>query len=123
LEANPLFDDVGAKTFPVEFLGGALSSNIGREEPNFVSDGEFDAFVLSVIISCLGVLGRFDVLDEGIVVSLESFGVLLGGGILGVGVDAKMNAELGMVTVGSKEWRTLDRSLESIVVRELGERQ
>jgi len=94
-----LFDDVGAKAFPVEFLGRTLSPNIRREEPNFISDGEFDAFVLSVVISSLSVLGRFDILDEGIVVSLESFGVLHGGGVLGVEVDAKMNAELGMVTV------------------------
>jgi len=118
-----LFDDVGAKAFPIEFLGGALSTNIGGEKPNFISDGEFDAFVLSVVATGLDVLGRFDILDEGIAVSLEAFGVLLCGGILGVEVDAKMNAELGMVTVGSKEWRTFDRSLKGIVVRELGTHQ
>ena len=65
-----MFDDVGAKAFPIEFLGGALSTNIRREKPNFVPDGEFDAFVLGVVISCLGVLGGFDSLDKRVVVSL-----------------------------------------------------
>jgi hypothetical protein len=123
LEANPLFDDVGAKALPVKFLGGTLSSDIRREKPNFIPDGEFDAFVLGVVIACLGVLGGFDVLDEGVVVSLQAFGVLLGGRILGVEVDAKMNAELGMITVGGEEWRTFDRGLKSIIVGELSERQ
>ena len=116
-----MFDDVGAKALPIEFLEGTLSSNIRREEPNFISDCELDAFVLSIVISCLRVLGRLDCLDEGIVASLELFGVFLGGRILGFQVDAKMNAELGVETVGSEEWRTFDRSLEGIVVRKFGE--
>jgi hypothetical protein len=123
LEANPLFDNVGAKVLPVEFLRGTLSSDIRREKPNFIPDGEFDAFVLGVVIACLGVLGGFDVLDEGVVVSLELFGVLLGGRILRVEVDAKVNAELEIVTVGGKEWRTFNRGLKSIIVSELSEGQ
>jgi hypothetical protein len=123
LETDPLFDDVGTKAFPIEFLGGALGTDIRREKPNFIPDGKFDAFVLSVVITCLGVLSGLDILDEGVVVSLELFNVFLGGGILGVEVDTKMNAELGMITVGGKEWGTFDRSLESIIVGELSELQ
>jgi hypothetical protein len=123
LETNPLFDDIGTKALPVKFLGGTLSSNIRREEPNFIPDGEFDALVLGVIILCLGVLGGFDILDKRIMVSLEAFGVLLGGGILGVEVDTKMDAELRMITIGRKEWRIFDRSLESIIVGQLSKRQ
>jgi hypothetical protein len=111
-----LFDNVEAETFPIEFLGGALSMNIGREKPNFIPDGEFDMFVLGVVIMCLGVLSGLDILNKGIVVSLELFGVFLGGEILGVEVDAKMNTELEMITVGGKEGRTFDRGLKSILV-------
>jgi len=71
---------------------------------------------------CLGVLSGLDILDEGVVVSLELFVVFLGGGILRVEVDAKMDTELGMITVGGKEWRTFDRGLKSIIVGELSER-
>src|ERR1700732_1114694 len=123
METNPLFDDIGTKAFPIEFLGGALGTNIRREKPNFIPDGELHAFMLGVIIACLGVLGGFDVLNEGVVVSLQAFGVFFGGGILGVEIDTKMDAELGMVSVGRKEWRTFDRGLKSIIVGELSERQ
>jgi hypothetical protein len=108
LETNPLFDGVGAKALPVKFLGGTLSSDIRREKPNFIPDGEFDAFVFSVVITCLGVLGGLDILDKRVVVGLQAFGVLFGGRILGVEIDTKVDAELGMVTVGGKEWRTFD---------------
>jgi hypothetical protein len=118
-----LFDDIGAKAFPVEFLGGTLGMDIRREKPNFIPDSEFDALVLGVVIPCLGVLSGLDILDEGIVVSFELLCILLGGGILGVDVDAKMDAELGMVTVGGKEWRTFDRGLKSIIIGKLSERQ
>jgi hypothetical protein len=87
LETNLLFDDVGTKAFPVEFLGGAFSAGIRREKLNLISDNKLDAFVFSIIVASLGVLGRFDVLDKGVVVSLESFGVFFGGGSLGVEVD------------------------------------
>jgi hypothetical protein len=108
LETNQLFDGVGAKALPVKFLGETLSSDIRREKPNFISDGKFNAFVLSVVIMCLGVLSGLDILDEGIVVSLQAFGILFGGRILGVEIDTKVNVELEMVTVGGKEWRTFD---------------
>jgi hypothetical protein len=121
LETNPLFNNIGAKVLPVKFLGGTLSLDIRREKPNFISDGEFDAFVLGIVIACLGVLEGFDVLDEGVVVSLQAFGVYFGGGILEVEIDTKMDAELGMVTVGGEEWRTFDRGLKSIIVGELSE--
>jgi hypothetical protein len=118
-----LFDDVGAKAFPVEFLGGTLGTNIRREKPNLIPDDKLDAFVFSVVVASLGVLGGFDVLDKRVVVSLESFGVFFGGGSLGVEVDTKVYTELRMIAVGSEEWRTFDRGLKSIIVGELGERQ
>jgi hypothetical protein len=108
LETNLLFDDVGAKVFPVELLGRVLSMNIRREKSNFNPNDEFDMFVLSVIMSRLSVSGGFDSFNKGIVVSLEVFSVFLGHGILGIWVDTKVNAELGMITVGGKEWRIFD---------------
>jgi hypothetical protein len=58
-----LFDDIGTKVFPIEFLGGALGTNIRREKPNFIPDGEFDAFMLGVVIACLGVLQSWQSAD------------------------------------------------------------
>jgi hypothetical protein len=123
LETNLLFDDVGTTAFPIEFLGGAFGADIRREKPNLIPDNKLNAFVFSVVVASLGVLGEFDVLDERIVVSLESFSVFFGGWILRVEVDAKVDAELEVVTVGSEEWRTFDRGLECIIVSELSERQ
>src|ERR1700683_2884309 len=93
LETNPFFDDIGTKTFPIEFLGGTFSTDIGGEKPNFISSSEFDAFVFSVVISCLSILRGFDCLDKGIMVGFELIGVILGGGILRIQVDAKVDVE------------------------------
>jgi hypothetical protein len=123
LETNLLFDNLGTKAFPIEFLGGAFSADIRREKPNLIPDNKLNAFVFSIVVASLGVLGRFDILDERIVVSLELFSVFFGGWILRVEVNAKVDTELGVVTVHSEEWRTFDRGLECIIVSKLSERQ
>jgi hypothetical protein len=123
LKTNLLFDHVGTQAFPIEFLERAFSADIKREKPNLMPDNKLDAFVFSVVVASLGVLGGFDVLDKAVVVNLESFSIFLGGGSLGVEVHAKVHAELGMVAVGSEEWLTFDRGLECIIVHELSKRQ
>ena len=68
LKANMFSDSVWAEALPIELLGGALYVNIRREEPNLILDSKFDSFVLSVIVSRLGVMRLFNIFDQGIVV-------------------------------------------------------
>src|SRR5579871_4516340 len=52
------------ETFPVKFFGWTLGFDVRREKPNFVSNREFDTFMLSVVVLRLEVLCIFEILDE-----------------------------------------------------------